>query len=108
MQMMRVLPKQSFFIPFIRGLTCEQEVEPLFKEGGVTIRRVDTERAGHATQLVSTHDLSSISAIVTVSGDGLLVEVFASTPCLQALRARLSVCRRYIQPHVFSVENFPS
>lgn len=34
-----------------------------------------TERAGHARTLVSSSDLSDISGIVTVGGDGLLYEV---------------------------------
>lgn len=47
----------------------------IFLEAGVETRVVETERSGHATEIVEQADLSQIDGIVCVSGDGLVTEV---------------------------------
>ena len=53
-----------------------RQVLPLLQTAGVDITLTLTERRGHATEVASRLDLSSVDAVLVVSGDGLLCEVY--------------------------------
>ena len=48
----------------------------MFRASHVDYDVIQTQRQGHATEIASQLDLDRYDAIVTVSGDGLLHEVF--------------------------------
>mmetsp|Transcript_5472 Transcript_5472/g.19300 ORF Transcript_5472/g.19300 Transcript_5472/m.19300 type:complete len:514 (+) Transcript_5472:34-1575(+) len=53
-------------------------VEPLFKLVGVECNVVVTTHHGHASEIVSKVDIDQYSAIISVSGDGTLNEIFTA------------------------------
>jgi sphingosine kinase len=79
----------------------QAEVAPLLAAAGVLTQVQPTERAGHATAMVAKLDLSSISGIVVVSGDGLVSEVvnalMGRTDWTQAIRTPIG-CAHYPHP----------
>jgi len=58
-----------------RAVEKWDKVDRLLQLAGVSVEKVVTERANHAMELVQNMNLDQYSAIVTVSGDGLIHEV---------------------------------
>ena len=55
---------------------CAAQVLPLLKLAGVSATVTLTTHRGHATEVAASLDLSAFDAILVVSGDGLLSEVY--------------------------------
>jgi diacylglycerol kinase (ATP) len=53
----------------------EQIVIPAFREAGVEVVALATERVGHATELAATTDLTGFDALCALGGDGTLSDV---------------------------------
>jgi hypothetical protein len=68
--------------------------KPMFDLAGIKYNQIDTDRAGHATELGKTFDLS-FDAVVTVSGDGLFHElvngIMSRTDWRQAINVPLAI-----------------
>ena len=50
------------------------EVQSIFKAAGLSLRVWETDRPGHASEIVKTLDLAACDALVTVGGDGTVHE----------------------------------
>ncbi|KAJ3073977.1 Sphingosine kinase 2 [Podochytrium sp. JEL0797] len=50
-------------------------VAPMMQLAGIPFERIDTERMGHAQQFMQTVNISTYSAFIAVSGDGVLHEL---------------------------------
>jgi diacylglycerol kinase family enzyme len=59
-----------------RAAAVLESVRPLFRHANVKITEKRTEYAQHAFEIAYHLDVYQYDAIVTVSGDGLLSEVF--------------------------------
>ncbi|KAK7112373.1 sphingosine kinase 2-like [Littorina saxatilis] len=55
---------------------CKGEVEPMLEEACIPFKIIVTEYAGHAHDLIQNLELAEWGAVVIVSGDGLVYEVF--------------------------------
>ena len=70
-----------------RGAKVLVDCRPYFEAAGVPLREVITTHAGHAGEIVASLDVSSVSAVVCVGGDGIVHEV------VNALMARADAAR---------------
>jgi sphingosine kinase len=73
------------------------QVLPLLQMAGVQVTLTLTERRGHATEAAARLDLASVDALLVVSGDGLLSEVYAGL-MLHAQRAAAALLPLGIVP----------
>ncbi|KAF0288752.1 Sphingosine kinase 1 [Amphibalanus amphitrite] len=71
----KVLKAQAYML-FYERIVFGQRVLPILSESDAPHEVVVTSRAGEARQLAAEADLSQWSAVVIVSGDGLLYEVY--------------------------------
>ena len=62
------------------------QISSYLDSAGLQYETVVTEQRNHATSLIQTLDLGLYSAVVTVSGDGLIHEVGACQPPVLSFR----------------------
>ena len=58
-----------------RGLEILNQVRPIFEASGAKLDVVDTEFAGHATELARESDLDGVTGLCHIGGDGTFHEI---------------------------------
>jgi len=58
-----------------KGHAVLQKVRPVFEDAGAELQIIETEYTGHARELAQTLDLTDLTALCAIGGDGTLHEV---------------------------------
>ena len=57
-----------------------QSIQTIFKAAGLSVTVTETQRAGHATEMVQSLKLDCCDALITVGGDGTVFEALQVMP----------------------------